>query len=42
MDLFGMGSDAILMCYLADYELYKAEGGPKSMPNSLKEFLEEY
>jgi len=42
MNLYGIGTDSILLCYLADYELNKNQGGAKSMPVTLKEFLHEY
>ena len=42
MNLYGMGVDTLLMCYLVDYELHKNEGGPKSAPPSLKEYVSEY
>jgi len=42
MNVYGMGVDTILLCYIADSELYRHEGGAKSIPPSLKEFLAEY
>jgi len=42
MNIYGMGTDSILLCYLADYELHQNEGGAKSIPATLKEFLHEY
>jgi len=42
MNVYGMAVDSILLCYLVDTELYKHEGGAKSIPPSLKEFLSEY
>ena len=35
MSLYGMGVDAILICYLVDYESNKNEGGPKHAPPTL-------
>jgi len=42
MNVYGMAVDTILICYIVDYELFKHEGGAKSIPPSLKEFLSEY
>lgn len=42
MNVYGMGVDTILLCYLADLELYKKEGGAKSVPPALKEFVDAY
>lgn len=42
MNLYGMGVDTLLMCYLVDYELNKNEGGLKSCPAALKEYASEY
>lgn len=42
MSVYGMGVDTILMCYMADMELFKLEGGARSVPPALKEFLETY
>lgn len=28
MNIYGMGVDTIIMCYLVDHELHKHEGGP--------------
>jgi solute carrier family 44 (choline transporter-like protein), member 2/4/5 len=42
MNVYGMAVDAILLCYIADSELHRHEGGAKSVPESLKEFLVEY
>lgn len=36
MNVYGMGVDAILMCFLVDYELHRNEGGAKSIPSTLK------
>lgn len=42
MNVYGMAVDAILLCYIIDSELHRNEGGAKSVPSSLKEFLHEY
>lgn len=42
MNVYGMGVDTILLCYMADVELFKHEGGAKSIPPALKEFLDNY
>lgn len=38
MNLYGMGVDTLLMCLLVDSEVNKNEGGPKSVPRSLKNY----
>jgi hypothetical protein len=42
MNVYGMAVDSILLCYIADSELHRHEGGAKSVPSSLQEFLGEY
>lgn len=42
MNVYGMAIDAILMCYIVDSELNRSQGGAKSVPPSLQEFLNEY
>lgn len=42
MNVYGMAVDSILMCYIVDSELNRSNGGAKSVPPSLKEFLNEY
>lgn len=42
MNVYGMAVDSILLCYIADSELNSKSGGAKSIPPSLKEFLDEY
>lgn len=36
MNIYGMGVDTLLLCYLVDYEMHKNEGGAKSVPNGFK------
>lgn len=35
MNVYGIGIDTILLCYLIDEEIYKEEGGAKSIPHNL-------
>lgn len=42
MNIYGMGVDTLLMCYIVDYEVNRSEGGPKSVPNTFKEYVSEY
>ena len=35
MNVYGMAVDSILLCYIADTELHRSEGGAKSIPPSL-------
>ncbi|CAD8074823.1 unnamed protein product [Paramecium primaurelia] len=39
MNVYGMGIDTILLCYMADRELFSTA---KSVPQSLQEFLDKY
>ncbi|CAD8090823.1 unnamed protein product [Paramecium sonneborni] len=41
MNLYGMGVDTLLICYIVDTEMNKNEGGAKSVPNSLKQYASE-
>lgn len=38
MNLYGMGVDTLLLCYLVDSEVNRNEGGAKSVPRQLKEY----
>lgn len=40
MNIYGMATDTILLCYLADVELFHHQGGAQSVPPALKEFLD--
>ncbi|KAM3144620.1 hypothetical protein pb186bvf_003227 [Paramecium bursaria] len=42
MNIYGMATDTILLCYLADVELFHNQGGAQSVPPALKEFLDTY
>jgi len=42
MSVYGMGIDAILMCFLYDEEMQKGKGGaaPAHCPETLRDFFE--
>lgn len=42
MNIYGMGVDTLLLCYLVDFEMHKNEGGAKSVPRGFKEYVSEY